>query len=129
MPLMKFHIYEGWPKEKITELLDAAHHAMVRSFNVPIRDRYQLLNTFSNDSMIMQDTGLDIPRTERFVLVEVVSRPRTTEEKQAFYLNLSEDLLEKCNISPSDVMVSLVENSDADWSFGFGRAQFLTNEL
>lgn len=129
MPLMKFHIYEGWQKEKITELLDAAHHAMVRSFDVPIRDRYQLLNTFSHDTMIIQDTGLDIPRTERIVLVEVVSRPRTTEEKQAFYSNLSDDLLEKCDISPSDVMVSLVENSDADWSFGFGRAQFLTKEL
>jgi len=26
-------------------------------------------------------------------------------------------------------MVTLVENSDEDWSFGHGRAQFLTGEL
>jgi hypothetical protein len=28
-----------------------------------------------------------------------------------------------------DVMVSIVTNTDADWSFGNGRAQFLTGEL
>ncbi|WP_018099139.1 tautomerase family protein [Sinorhizobium meliloti] len=129
MPLMKFHIYGGWPKEEITTLLDVAHDAMVRSFNVPVRDRYQVLNTYSSETMLIQDTGLDIPRTDRFVLVEVVSRARTTEQKQAFYFNLCEDLLEKCGISSSDVMISVVESSDADWSFGHGRAQFLTNEL
>jgi hypothetical protein len=29
----------------------------------------------------------------------------------------------------SDVVVSIVTNSDEDWSFGNGRAQFLTGEL
>ena len=86
-------------------------------------------NTYSSDTMVMQDTDLDIPRTDRFVLVEVVSRPRTSEQKQAFNAHLTEDLFEKCGVLPSDLMVSLVETSDADWSFGFGRAQFLTKEL
>ena len=63
------------------------------------------------------------------VLVEVVSRPRSREEKLAFYKNLCDDLDEKCHISSEDVMVSFVLNSDADWSFGLGRAQFLTGEL
>jgi 4-oxalocrotonate tautomerase len=26
-------------------------------------------------------------------------------------------------------MVSVTENTDEDWSFGYGRAQFLTGEL
>jgi hypothetical protein len=34
-----------------------------------------------------------------------------------------------CGIPPSDVVVSIVTNSDEDWSFGNGRAQFLTGEL
>jgi hypothetical protein len=29
----------------------------------------------------------------------------------------------------SDIVVSITSNSDADWSFGYGRAQFLTGEL
>jgi hypothetical protein len=38
-------------------------------------------------------------------------------------------LQQKCGIAPSDVMVSIVENTDADWSFGNGEAQFLTGKL
>jgi hypothetical protein len=38
-------------------------------------------------------------------------------------------LKDACNLESSDIIVSFVENGDADWSFGFGRAQFLTGEL
>jgi len=34
-----------------------------------------------------------------------------------------------CGLSPSDVVVSIVTTTDEDWSFGNGRAQFLTGEL
>ncbi|RUX21507.1 tautomerase family protein [Mesorhizobium sp. M7A.F.Ca.US.011.01.1.1] len=129
MPLMKFHVHAGWSQESLNALLDIAHRSMVRSFQVPERDRYQIVNQHPPGTMIALDTGLDIPRTERFVLVEVVSRPRTVEQKQTFYADLSQDLHEGCGVPPSDLMVSFVENSDADWSFGHGRAQFLTKEL
>lgn len=35
----------------------------------------------------------------------------------------------RCGLSPDDLMVTLVENADEDWSFGRGRAQFLTGGL
>jgi hypothetical protein len=48
-----------------------------------------------------------------------------TEQKTAFY-----DKLERsCGIKCTDVMVSVIENTVAGWSFGLGRAQFLTGEL
>lgn len=129
MPLMKFHVYRGRSAEEIEAFLDAAHTAMVRSFHVPERDRYQVVTEHEKSHMKALDTGLGIPRSDKFVLVEVVSRPRSREEKIAFYKNLCEDLYERCQISHDDVMVSFVLNSDADWSFGRGRAQFLTGDL
>jgi hypothetical protein len=126
---MKFHIYRGRSAEEIEAFLDAAHTAMVRSFHVPERDRYQVVTEHEKSHMKALDTGLNIPRTDKFVLVEVVSRPRSREEKLAFYQNLCEDLDEKCQISQDDIMVSFVLNSDADWSFGKGCAQFLTGDL
>ena len=57
--------------------------------------------------------------------MQVISRPRTTEEKQNFYRFLCAALEKKCGIAPSDVMVGIVENTDGDWSFGNGAAQFL----
>ncbi|MVA12223.1 tautomerase family protein [Agrobacterium vitis] len=129
MPLLKFHVYKGRPAEATNLLLDTAHNAMVRSFNVPARDRYQILNEHDVSHFRAEDTGLGIPRTEDFLLVEVVSRPRAQAEKLAFYDNLCRDLHEKCGMAASDVMISFVSNTDDDWSFGFGRAQFVTSEL
>ncbi|AKC10791.1 MULTISPECIES: tautomerase family protein [Rhizobium/Agrobacterium group] len=129
MPLVKFHVYRGRSAEQINMLLDVAHNAMVRSFQVPERDRYQILNEHAHSHLRALDTGLDIPRTQQFVLIEVVTRPRERAQKVAFYNNLCKDFKEKCAIEPSDVMVSFLENTDADWSFGHGEAQFLTGAL
>jgi len=37
--------------------------------------------------------------------------------------------LGRCGIKQNEIVVSIVTNSDADCSFGNGRAQFLTGEL
>ena len=73
----------------------------------------------------IEDTGLGLERTDQVVIVQVTSRPRTTEEKQNFYRLLCEALQKNCGIVPSDVMVSIVENTDVDWSFGNGVAQYI----
>ena len=129
MPLMRFDLIEGRSQEELTKLLDAAHRAMVRALGVPQRDRYQIVHEHPPAHMIIEDTGLDIPRTRNVVVVTVNSRPRTTEAKQNFYAELCRELKEACGIESSDVMVNIMTNTDADWSFGFGRAQFLTGEL
>ncbi|AYM14760.1 MULTISPECIES: tautomerase family protein [Agrobacterium] len=129
MPLMKIHVLKGRSSAEVKTLLDAVHQAMVRAFNVPDRDLYQILNEHEPSHFRALDTGLDIPRTTSFVLLEVVTRPRTQQEKTDFYEILCAALAEACGIASSDVMVSIVQNTDDDWSFGWGRAQFLTGEL
>ena len=74
-------------------------------------------------------SGLGITRTDKFVFVEITTRRRTREEKENLYRLLCVQLKEQCDIEPSEVMVSITENIDDDWSFGYGRAQFLTGEL
>jgi phenylpyruvate tautomerase PptA (4-oxalocrotonate tautomerase family) len=129
MPLLRFDLIEGRTNAELQALLDAAHRAMLAAFKVPERDRYQIVNEHKRSRMIIEDTGLDIPRTDKLVFVQVTSRPRGREAKEAFYRLLTEELEKSCAIAPSDVVVSIVENSDEDWSFGHGRAQFLTGEL
>ena len=64
-----------------------------------------------------------------FVLLEIVSRPRTQDEKRTFYANFCADLKAGCGIEATDVMISFVQNTDDDWSFGLGRAQFVEGDL
>ncbi len=129
MPLLRFDLIEGRNEAETKALLDAAHRAMLEAFKVPERDRYQIVHEHKPGHMIVEDTGLDIPRTDKVVLLQMTSRPRTREQKETFYRLLCEELERSCGIAPSDVMVSIVENTDEDWSFGFGRGQFLTGEL
>jgi Tautomerase enzyme len=129
MPLLRFNILEGRTDAEIEKLLDAAHAAVVAAFHVPDGDRYQLVSEYRPGRMIALDTGLGIARTDKVVLVEVGSRNRPQDQKLHFYKLLCQMLKDACNLESSDIIVSFVENGDADWSFGFGRAQFLTGEL
>ncbi|WP_132254473.1 tautomerase family protein [Methylobacterium segetis] len=129
MPLLRFDLIEGRTEAELTTLLDAAHEAMLEAFRVPPGDRYQIVTEHKPSRMVIEDTGLGIPRTRNVVVVQMITRPRSQEMKQAFYRLLTEKLEARCGIAPSDVMVSCVVNTDADWSFGHGRAQFLTGEL
>ena len=129
MPLLYFNLLEGRNDTELRTLLDAAHRAMLAAFKVPERDRYQIVNERKPSRMIVEDTGLGIPRTDKVIVVQVVTRRRSKEMKQEFYRLLTEELQKSCGIAPSDVMVSMIENSDEDWSFGLGRAQFLEGDL
>lgn len=129
MPLLRFDLIEGRSKSELKTLLDAAHRAMFAAFDVPERDRYQIVHEHKRSRMIVEDTGLDIPRSDNVVVLQVTTRPRGRAAKEQFYRLLVDELERSCGIAPSDVMVSMVENTDEDWSFGHGRAQFLTGEL
>lgn len=129
MPLLRFDLVAGRSPMELQTLLDAAHDALLEAFEVPAGDRYQIVHEHPAAHMIVEDTGLGIPRTDERVMLQVTTRPRSRAMKEAFYRLLCARLQERCGIAPSDVVVSLVSNTDEDWSFGHGRAQFLTGEL
>lgn len=129
MPLLRFDLIEGRTDAEMTALLDAAHRAMLAAFDVPPDDRYQIVTEHASSRMIVEDTGLGIPRTKNVVFLQVTTRARPRAAKETFYRLLVEELQKSCGIAPSDVVVSMVSNTDEDWSFGMGTAQFLTGEL
>jgi phenylpyruvate tautomerase PptA (4-oxalocrotonate tautomerase family) len=129
VPLLYFDLVEGRDPGEIKTLLDTAHVAMVEAFQVPERDRYQVVNTHPAHEVFALDTGLGLRRSDRLVIVHVVSRRRTRAQKEEFYRLLADYLHRDAGLDPCDLIISINENNDEDWSFGHGRAQFLTGEL
>ncbi|ANK38465.1 tautomerase [Staphylococcus equorum] len=129
MPLIKVDMIKGRTKEEIKSILDITYNVMLETFQAPIGDRYQIVNQHEDYEMQILDTGLGVSRTDDVLVFTVVTRPRTKDQKIQFYKKLTESLNEKLNIRTEDIMISLVENSDEDWSFFNGEAQFLTGEL
>ncbi|AXY25039.1 tautomerase family protein [Suicoccus acidiformans] len=129
MPLLKFDIVEGRTEAEITAILDAAHEAVLEALEVPERDRYQIVTQHKPYEMQILDTGLGIERSKDIVVITVFSNKRTYDKKEALYKLLVKKLESKVGISPTDVMISIFENSDEDWSFANGVAQFMTGDL
>lgn len=129
MPLVRFDLIQGRDDKALKQLLDASHRAVVMAFGVPERDRYQIINQHPVNELIIEDTELGFERSQDLVIVSVTSTQRSDQQKKTFYKLLVHELGECCGIAPNDIMVSIVTNGAADWSFGFGEAQFLTGKL
>ncbi|WP_373750694.1 tautomerase family protein [Weissella soli] len=129
MPLMRVDVIKGHDEAYLKQLLDIAYEVQLETFGTPQGDRYQVLTQHEPFEMQILDTGLGIERSNDIVVFNLVSRPRTTKAKVAFYDQLATRLHEELGLRKEDLVVSLVGNHDDDWSFGHGEAQFLTGKL
>ena len=129
MPLIQVDLQKQDDKKRLKNILDTIHECAVEAFEIPERDRYQIVSQHDPEEMILLDTGLGFERTKDQIVVRVTSKQRPREKKEKLYSLLCERLNLNSGIPPKDLLVSITENSDADWSFGFGKAQFLTGDL
>jgi phenylpyruvate tautomerase PptA (4-oxalocrotonate tautomerase family) len=129
MPLFTFTVTDTRTDEQVSALLDAAYAAQTEALETVDGDRYQVVHARPASHLRIEDTGLGIERSDAFVLIQVTTSPRTEEQKSRLYELLVQNLQRDAGIEPNDVMVSIVENTKGDWSFGHGRAQYLTGEL
>lgn len=130
MPLLQFNLVkDAWSKEQVKQILDTAYEVTLEAFGAPKGDRYQTVSYFDSDDFVMMDTGLGFERSNKRILLNIRTRPRSKNEKLHFYQLLNQELQDQLDLNPNDLMVDIVENSDADWSFTSGKAQFLTGEL
>ena len=129
MPLIQVVLQKQENPGTLRHILDTIHECVVEAFDIPPKDRYQIVNQHDPEELILLDTGLGFERTNRQIVIRVTSKQRTQDKKEKLYELLAQQLESECSIPPKDLLISIVETGDADWSFGFGRAQFLTGEL
>ena len=129
MPLIRIDLTEGKSDKEIKNIMDTVQDCSVEAFSVPIRDRYQIVTEHKPGRMILLDTGLGFERSEEAIVIQVFTSPRATINKNKFYKLLSKKLQENCNLDPKDLLISVMTNTDVDWSFGFGETQYLSGEL
>lgn len=129
MPLIRIDVTEGRSDAEIKTLMDTVQDCVLEAFKVPVRDRYQIVTEHKPGRMILMDTGLGFERTDQAIVIQVFTSPRTTVNKTKFYQLLANKLEINCGLNPKELLVSVMTNTDVDWSFGFGKTQYLTGEL
>ena len=96
MPLIRVDTFKNYSDEQLKTALDIIHQAAVNCFQIPDRDRYQIVTQHAPNEMVLLDTNLGFTRSKDALVIQVFSRKRSKE---------------------------------ADWSFGWGEAQFVSGKL
>ena len=129
MPLVRIDVQEGRSPEQLRRLADVVQEVMLEVFDAPERDRYQIITVHPAGQIIADDTNLGFERTGDLVILQIFQQGRGEEHKVAAYRRLAERLEAEVGLKSTDLIVSMISNERADWSFGLGRAQFLEGDL
>ena len=125
MPLVRISHRSGVTDAYRTALSDGVQEAMESTVKVPAGDRFHILTEHAS-GLIFDAHYLGIERTPDCVAIQITLRQgRTVDMKQALYRRIVENLAKNPGLRPEDVLICLVENDLADWSFGNGEAQYV----
>ena len=129
MPIVYYDVIRGRSRDQIRALLDSAQAALVDAFEVPERDRFQIVTEHAPDEMVIQDRGLGIERSENIVVIHVINRQghQTRAQKEMLFELTARNLQRDCGLDPADLFIVITENEDDDWSIGYGKALFFSN--
>jgi len=120
MPLVNISILSGKSPEYIKAVGDGVNSAVIETMGFPLDDRYQIIHQLDSEQLQLQ--GRDGDR----VMMHLVMRAgRSNKSKQAFYKKVVENLAVNPGIPPANVLITITENHDIDWSFSDGLAQFI----
>jgi phenylpyruvate tautomerase PptA (4-oxalocrotonate tautomerase family) len=129
MPLVRIDVTEERDQAQLRAIADAIHVAIVDQYGIPQRDRFQIITRRPAELIIAEDAGLGFERSDGVVMIQIFTqRGRSIEAKQALYAEIARRLAQ-AGVAGEDVFIGYTENGPEDWSFGHGRAQYLTGEL
>lgn len=125
MPLVRITLRKGRTPEFLRDASSAIHDALVATANVPADDRFHIIEEVEADHLIAHPTYGGVERSEGLVVVQItLNAGRTVDVKRALYADIARRLQESVDVRPDDVLVSLVEVTKENWSFGGGRATY-----
>ena len=124
MPLVKIYIRKNIAERSLHAISNAVHEALVAQANVPADDRFHILHRLDRDDIVAHPTYGGVERSEEIVIIEItLNTGRSVEVKKNLYADIAKRL-QALGVRPDDVVVSLIEVTKENWSFGGGRATY-----
>jgi phenylpyruvate tautomerase PptA (4-oxalocrotonate tautomerase family) len=122
MPLV--HITARHDLKTLRALGDAVHDALVSAIGIPADDRFQVLMTATDETLVADPSYLGHHHDSPAIIEITLSAGRTNDQKRNLYAQIARGA-EAIGIRTDDVMIVLHENQRVDWSFGGGIAQYV----
>jgi phenylpyruvate tautomerase PptA (4-oxalocrotonate tautomerase family) len=122
MPLVTITMLESVSAPDQRAIADSIHQAIVKA-GFPEADRFQRILKLGTERFIFDRThpDLSVPRSERFVLIEILlSAGRTVDFKKDLLAAIVENLGQRPGLAPHDVMGVFIETARENWAFASG---------
>jgi len=125
MPFVKMFLREGKDGEYLNRISRGVHDALVTEANVPQDDQFQVLIELPSAKLVAHPSYGGVARSNDLVIVEItLNAGRSLEVKQGLYQAIVRNLEQSPGIRPDDVVISLIEVTKENWSFGNGIATY-----
>ena len=126
MPLARIDVRKDASPELVRIIGDAVYKAMVGVANVPIHDRFQVVNRHAEDEIIYPQEGyLGVKYSRDLIIIQVTwVGGRSTDVKKKFFRQVADDIHAKGGVRKEDVWINLIDTGREDWSFGNGEMQY-----
>ena len=126
MPYVQISLVKGRSRERIKNICDSVHQALIDEFKIPELDKFQIVNELEENNLIFPPEYLGIPHTKNIIYIHITAKSgRTLQMKKKLYSKIAAYICEKDYISKDDIFIVLSENSEDNWSFGRGDAQLV----
>ena len=111
--------------KELRKISDGVQDALVAHANVPANSRFYLFIRLERDEIVADPSYGGVTRSKNVIVIEItLNAGRTVEVKKALYAGIV-SRLEKIGVRPDDVVISLIEVTKENWSFGGGRATYV----
>lgn len=125
MPLVRITLRKGRSPEFLREAGNAIQEALVAKGNAPAESHFQIIDEVPEGNLIVHPTYGGVNRSDGVIVIQItLNSGRSLEVKRAMYEEIVRRLGEAVDVRPDDVIISLVEVSKENWSFGNGLATY-----
>jgi 4-oxalocrotonate tautomerase len=125
MPLVYVTLAEGTTtQDRRTQVGDGIYRALIDVADVPVDDRFQVINEVPPANLIYSPDYRGFDRSPSVVFIQIVfNAGRSVDVKQRLYARIVENLA-AAGVRGDDILINLVEMAQENWSFGGGELSY-----
>jgi phenylpyruvate tautomerase PptA (4-oxalocrotonate tautomerase family) len=125
MPLVRISVPSSTTTQDIQSVSESVHRALVKYCNVPVADRFHLVQRHASDELICSPEFLNVRHSDHVVMVQIFfSVGRSLDAKKALYAEVASEIAAATSFATADVIINVSETTRENWSFGNGLAQY-----
>lgn len=125
MPLVYVTLAEGTTSpDQRAEIGNGIYRALIEVANVPIDDRFQVINEIPSPNLVYSPDYLGFDRSPSVVFIQIFfNAGRSVDVKAALYARIAQNLT-AAGVRGDDLVINLVEVPKENWSFGDGELSY-----